>query len=283
MAENSTYGDGTDGFFGFVVGLYTAALVTPAVAIVVALGATTDPGVLFFTLLGTAVAVAGSVGLVARRESLAVRLGDSRWIWAAMGLPFLYFVGLFGLGVVRGEKPPSVVAGLAIVGALAGFIASIGFVAASHNRHTKAMTADAKELVRFTAPAPNRDRQVVEKVVIGLFAAGILGFIVGAAIGFDPLRWLFQMLVPMAAGLWGATTDRKIEVSDAGLVTGSPVHRRLRPWSAFESYDVTDEAIVIRRTGWSAWGLRDIRRDPNSVEDPEAVAAALGEFLPRRK
>ncbi len=199
-----------------------------------------------------------------------------------MGLPFLYFAGLFGAGVVRGEDPPGVVAGLAIVGALAGFLTSIGFVAASHNRHTKAMTADAEELVRFTAPAPNRDRRVVERVVAGLFVAGALGFAVGAAIGFDPLRWLFQMLVPMAPGLWGSTTDRNVVVSDAGVVTGNPAYKRFRPWSAFESYDVTDDAIVVRRAGWSAWGLRDLRRDPEAVDDSEEVAAALGKFFPLR-
>ncbi|WP_170977206.1 hypothetical protein [Halorussus salinisoli] len=52
MAENSTEGEETDALFGFVVGLYAAALVAPAIAIAVALGATTDHGVLFFTCSG---------------------------------------------------------------------------------------------------------------------------------------------------------------------------------------------------------------------------------------
>jgi hypothetical protein len=277
--------DETDGFFGFVAGFYTAALTAPAVAIAVALGGTTDPGALFFVLLGTAVVAAGGVGWLARRRSLAVRLGSSRWIWTAMALPFGYFAVLFAVEV-RGENPPSAVAGLAVLGALAGLLAGVGLVAASHNRHAKAMLADAETLAEFTAPAPDRDRRMVKRAVVGLFGVSLLGFVASAVTDFAPLRWLFQILAPTAAGLWGSTTDRTVAVSDAGLVAGNPVHKRFRPWPAFESYDVTDEAIVVRRSGWSAWGLLDVRRDPaevEEVEDPEEIAAALGEYLPREQ
>jgi len=274
--------EATNGFFGFVVGLYAAALLAPTALVVVA-GSTTNPGVLLFVLLGTVVGVTGGVGRVARRESLAVRLGATQWVWTAIVLPLAY-VGLPLVADLLGRPPlPDPVVSVALPGAIVGVVVGIGLVAAAHNRHAKAVLADAETLAEFTAPAPSRDRRIAKWAVVGLFAAGFLGFVGSLVLGFDPLRWLFQMLVPLGAGLWGSTTDRNVTISDAGLVAGNPVHRRFRPWSAFESYDATEEAIVIRHSGWSAWGLRDLRRDPEAIENPEAVAAALRECLPRRE
>lgn len=282
MTGDSTYGDGTDGLFGFVVGFYAAALAAPAVAIAVALGVTTDPGVLFFTLLGTTVVVTGSVGWVARRESLAVRLGATRWVWTSMGLPFLYFAGLFGASIARGEDPSSAVAGLAIVGALAGVIVGTGLAAAARNRHTKMVLADAEELVRFSASAPERDCRIAKQVAVSVVVVSAVGMVASMVAEAELFRGVFQILTPFGAGLFGTTTERNVRVTDEGLMVGNAIQKTVRPWSAYESYDVTDEVIVVRRAGWSAWGLRDLRRDSEAVENPEAVSSALGEFLPRR-
>jgi hypothetical protein len=272
----------TDGVFGFVAGLSAAALVAPAIAIWVALRVSADPAVLYFVLLGTVVAVTTSVGLVARREWLAVRLGASKWGWSAMVVPFVYYAGLFVAGLVRGDAPPGPVAGIAVVGAVAGLLVGAGLVAASHNRHAEAALADADELAHFTAPAPERDRRVATRAMVGLVAAGVLGIVGSVALDYPPFRWLFQWVVPVAAGLYGSTSPREVGVSDAGLVVGNPVYRRFRPWSAYESYAVSEEAIVVRRAGWSPRGLRDLRRDATEVKDSGEVAAALGEFLPQR-
>ncbi|NEU57430.1 hypothetical protein [Halorussus sp. MSC15.2] len=281
-ADESPENSGRDGFFGFVVGLYAAALVTPAVLVGVALWATTEPGVMFFVLLGTAVVVAGAVGRVARRESLAVRLGATRWVWAAIVVPLAY-VSLPLVADLAGNTLPDPVGSVAILAAMFGLVGGIGLVAASHNRHAKAVLRDAPAAVEFEARAPERDRARAKRAAGGLFVAGTLGFVAGIHLDLDPLRWLFQILVPTAAGLYGATNEREVRVSEVGLVTGSPVHKRLRPWSAYESYDVTETAIVVRRAGWSPWGVRDVRRDPDDVDDPEAVAAALDRFLPLRE
>jgi hypothetical protein len=164
-----------------------------------------------------------------------------------------------------------------------GTFAGLGLVAAAHNRHAKAVLADAEEYVRFTASAPARDRRLAKWAAIGLVVAGAAGLAVSVLPQFEAFRWLFQLLVPFGAALYGTTTDREVVVADAGLVVSNPVHRQVRPWSAYESYDVTDDAVVVRRAGWSMWGLRDLRRDPKDADDPDAVAAALGTVLPRRR
>ncbi|UPV99206.1 hypothetical protein M0R88_11790 [Halorussus gelatinilyticus] len=275
--------DDTDGFFGLVVGLYAAAVAAPAVAIGVALAWTTDPGALFVALLGSLTLVAGVVGRVGRRETVAVRLGATRWVWAAVVPPLGYLASLLAWDALLGGSPPGSVAGLALVGALAGLAAGIGLVTASHNRHAKALLADSPPIVAFSARAPERDRTLGKWAAGSMLVVSAAGFVAGILLHADLLQSLFQILFPIAAGFYGSLNERELRVSSAGLVTGSPVHKRLVPWKTFESYDVTDEAIVVRRAGWSAWGLRDVRRDATEVEDAEAVASALGEFLPRHE
>ncbi|PSP55728.1 hypothetical protein BRC82_03850 [Halobacteriales archaeon QS_1_67_19] len=282
MADLPTYGDGTDGFFGLLAGLYAAALAAPAVAVGVALGVTADPGVLFFALLGTGAVVAGAVGWPARRTALAVRLGVTPRVWVAMVLPFAYFGLLFGLGEVRGGDPPSAVAGLALVGAIAGVTVGVGLATAARNRHAKAVLSDADELVRFSAPAPERDRRVAKRVGVGAVVVSVAGMIGSLELGAPLARGAFQFLAPLGASLFGTTTTRRVAVTDAGLLVGNPVSKTVRPWGDFESYAVTDEAVVVRRDEWSLWGLWDVRRDAGEIEDPEAVAEALAEFLPKR-
>ncbi|MFC7080951.1 hypothetical protein [Halorussus caseinilyticus] len=221
------------------------------------------------------------MGRIAGRTPLAVRLGGSRWVWTAMALPFLYF-GVLPLGTTfaRGDALPGGMVAVALVGAIAGFLSGVGVVAASRNRHAKAMVADAETVVRFAASAPARDRRVTTWAVAGLFGAAILGFVGSALLDFAPLRWLFQLLVPAGTALYGTTTERRVTISDAGIVVATPAYKHLRSWSAYESFDVTDEEIVVRRAGWSPWGLRDFRRDATEVEDPERSPRPWSGFCP---
>jgi hypothetical protein len=129
MTENASATDGTDAFFGFLVGLYAAALVAHVISMGVALRVTDDPAVLYLTLLGSATLVIAGVGLVARRESLAVRLGATRWKWLAVVVPFAHLTGLF-VGAVTESDPP-VVGWLAFPGAVAGMLVGFGLVVAA--------------------------------------------------------------------------------------------------------------------------------------------------------
>lgn len=280
VAEAASF-DGTDGFFGVLAGLYAAVLVAPAVVAALALRVTTDGGTLYVSLLATIVAVTAGVGYLARSERIAVRLGGTRWVWLALVVPFGY-AGGFVLGAAS-ESVSGVVVGVSMLGMLAGAFVGLGVTVAARNRHAKAVLASAEEYARFTARGPERDRRLVNWIVGLLMAGGMIGFAASVVVPeLDAVRWVFHFAIAVGAGLIGATAERTVAVTDAGLLVGNPVSKRVRPWSAFESYSVTDDAVVVHRAGWSPWGLRDVRRDPEEVEDSEAVEAALGRFLLRR-
>lgn len=271
--------DGTDGFFGFLVGLYVAVLVAPVVTAAVAYLVTTDGATLYVTLLGTVVAVVAVVGYFGRSERLAVRLGRTSWVWLAMVAPFGYFAGFFvGIAV---ERVSGVVVGLSMFGMIVGLFVGIGLAVAARNRHAKAVLAGAEEYARFDARGPERDRRLSKWAVGLLLGAGMVGFVVSLVVdGAEWLRTVSHLLIGGGAGLLGLTTERTVAVTDEGLLVGNPVSRRIRPWSAFESYSVTDDAIVVHRAGWSVGGLLDVRRDPEDIEDVGTVESALSRFLP---
>lgn len=273
--------DGTDPFFGFLVGLYAAVLIAPWV-VAVALRVTTDAAALYVVLLGSVAAVVTGVGYLARSERLAVRLGATPLTWVAAVVPVGYLAALLGLLAVV-SRVPAAVAGVSMLAAISGLFVGLGLAVAARNRHAKAVVASAEEYARFDARAPERDRRLIRWSVALLMGVGTLGFLGSLLVdGLEAFRWLFHFAIAAGAGLTGANAERTVAVIDAGLLVGNPLSKRVRPWSAFEGYSVTDEAVVVRRAGWSAWGLRDVRRDRDEIEDPEAVDAALGRVLPRR-
>lgn len=271
----------TDPFFGFLAGLYAAALVAPPVTVGLVVGVTTDPAVLFFAVLGTVVAVVAGVGWVARRASVAVALGRTRWAWLAPLVGFGWGGALL-LWSVGSEAGSSAAAGVSMLGMFAGGFVGLGLAAAAGNRHARAVLDGAEEYARFRARAPERDRRLTVWAAVVLGGAGLVGLGASFLVEDDSLLWLFQLLVPVAAGLAGSSAERTVAVADAGLLVGNPVRKRVLSWDEFESYSLTDDALVVRRAGWSPWGLRDIRRDPADIEDPDAVADALARVLPRR-
>ncbi|WP_135829152.1 hypothetical protein [Halorussus halobius] len=274
--------DGTDEFFGVLVGLYAAVLVAPTAVAAVALGVTTDGATLYPVLLASVAATVAVVGYLARSERLAVGLGSTPWVWLGTVVPAGYAVALV-VAIPNGGVPGSVLA-VSMLAALGGVFVGMGLAVAARNRHAKAVVSAAEEYARFEARGPERDRRVARWAVAGLMVGGMVGFAASVLVPeLEAFRWLFNVAVAGGAGLTGALAERTVAVTDAGLLTGNPVAKHLRPWSAFESYEVTDDAVVVHRAGWSAWGLRDVRRDRDDVADVEAVAAALDRALPPRE
>lgn len=272
-------GDGVDRFFGFLVGLYAAALAAPVTTVGVALAVTADAAALFATFLCVTVAVVAGVAVVARRESVAVRLGGTRWSWL---VPLGGAVHVAVLLAASGGPVSGAVVGVSMLGALATVVTGFGLVCAAHNRHARDVVAGSTRCVEFSARGPERDRRLTNWAVGALMLGGMAGLAASVAFDVESTRWLFHLLVGAGAGLMGASVERTFVVTDAGLRVGTPVHKRIRPWAAFEGYSLTDDALVLHRAGWSAWGLRDVRRDPDEIEDLSAVAATLDEFLPHR-
>jgi len=286
MATADARGDPTadgdpDPFFGFVVGLYAAVLLAPAATIGVAVAATTDAAVLFFAFLGVGVAVLAAGWRTANSEAAAVRLGGARgsWLLPTAGLAYAAV-----LAIDDGVTGPAsgVVTGLSLIGTLGALVAGVGLVFAAHNRHAKAAIAGSERRVQFSARGPERDRRLAKWGVGALMLGGTVGFAASLAVGLEPLRWLFHLMIGAGAGLAGASAERTYVVADAGVRVGTPVHKRVKPWASFDGYSLTDEALVLRRSGWSMRGLRDVRLDRGEIEDLEAVTAVLDDHLPQR-
>lgn len=77
----------------------------------------------------------------------------------------------------------------------------------------------------------------------------------------------------------GAANPQTFRVTDAGLVVERPLQRRLRPWSAFAGYTLTDDALVVHLT---AWWRPDHRCDRADIEDVDAVVTALDDAVGAR-
>lgn len=271
--------DETDGFFGLLTGLYAAFLLAPGATSLAALYLTTDPAALFFILLGSVVSITGVVGWYARPESVAVRLGRTRWVWLAVVVPFGYAaILLFSVGAGL----PSAVAGVSMLGMIAALFSGMGLAVAAQNRHAKAVLAETEEIAQFDARAPERDRYLMTRAAAVLVGAGVVGLVIALLTGIEVTWNVFTLLVPIAAGLIGRVNEKTLRVTEAGLFVEQPLHRTVKSWDEFESFSVTADALVVHRAKWSPFGLRDVRRDPDDIADPEAVASALAAFLPRR-
>ncbi|WP_134670743.1 hypothetical protein [Halorussus marinus] len=280
-AHRDVPADEPDSFFGFVVGLYVAALLAPVATVGVAVTATTEAGVLFFTFLGVGTAGVAVGWRAAGREAVAVRLGSTRWAWLAPVAGLAYGGGVLAATGVEGPAS-GIAVGLALLGAVGGLVGGTGLVLAAHNRHAKAVLAGSERRVRFSTTGPERDRRLAKWAVGALMLGGTVGFAASIVAGFESLRWLFHLMIAGGAGLSGAVAERTYVVADAGVRVGTPVHKRVRPWSRFESYSLTDDELRVRRAGWSPWGLRDLRLDPEEIDDVAAVRAVLDAHLPRR-
>ncbi|WP_158057669.1 hypothetical protein [Halorussus halophilus] len=277
MKQSDETGTETDSVFGFIAGVYAAAVLAPAVTILAAVGVSENPATLFFSFLGSVIVFAGFVGWQARQESVAVRLGRTKWIWLAVVAPFGYGVLMFVV-IAAGLRGAAV--GVSMAGMIAGMITGMGFAVAAQNRYARATLSGSEEYVRFTASAPKRDRRLVMWSIAVFVVVGLAGMVASVVADFELGEDLY-LLLPISGGLLGATTTKTFAVTDAGFLTDQRVHKNLQSWDDFEGFSVREDAVILRRAGWSAFGLRDIRRDAADIEDVDELAEALERFLPR--
>jgi len=100
-------------------------------------------------------------------------------------------------------------------------------------------------------------------------------FVAGLLADVDWLRVAGQILFPAVIGTVSWSEERTYTVSTAGLEQRNPVARRLFRWDTFEGYTRTDDALVLHRP----WRV-DTRFALADLDDPDAVDAAIGQYLP---
>lgn len=189
-------------------------------------------------------------------------------------IPFVPFVGIFaasGFGIA----PPGIAVVLAMVTMIGGIVTSLPLVAMSRNRYTTAALANTTEITKWEARWPQRWRWgSVGVMSIGIIggAAGIIAQVVFGVDWAGDLYLLMLLWTPLA----GAAGSRTFRITTDGLVVERPLQHRFRPWTAFEKYSITDEALVIHPTAW--WSPK-LRCDRNDIEDVAATIAALDAVL----
>lgn len=262
-----------DGEYAFVAGLYVAALVAPA--LVIALSRfITDTAVLYIGALVAVTCVTVVAGwAVSRTPGFAVSLGRHDAVWLLVVLPFIWFGGVFGAAAL-GIEPPDIAVPIAVLGTAGGMLSGIMLVAMSRTRSANAALEDTVELVAWEARWPQRWRRIAGGISVLAFTVSTVGIV--SAFAFDSAwGWRLYYLMFVGIVLMNVLNPRTFRVTDAGLVVEHPLQRNFRPWSAYEGYTLTDDALVIRS---EAWWRPSHRCDREEIADVEAVKAALDEI-----
>jgi hypothetical protein len=286
--------DRLDARFGAVAGLYVAALLSPTAVFLAVRWLNLRSGPLALGLLGVVGAtLAVVVGWQVTRRGELVAWLDSTWLSLlvpALGLvpmvAYSFDAFLFVAIAVAELETQRVASLVGFAGFWLGIIASClgsALIQMARNRLASAAVDDGDVSVEWTAGWPRRDR-----LKLGIGVVVVLGPL------FALVLWRFQWLgvnaslplgMVLAVGLSSLAEERTYRVTPAGLETHRErvrfVSRRVVPWSQFEGFSVTDDAVVLHRplphvdVRCSRWGLGlDVEED--------VVVAALADHLPRR-
>ncbi|WP_198667968.1 hypothetical protein [Saliphagus sp. LR7] len=264
-----------DASYAIVAGLYVAVLLAP-LAVLVFARATSNGGLLYLGFLTVLTVIATVVGwTVSRTSGLAVSLGGRTTAWLLVVLPFIWFIGVFGVAAM-GTELPGITVGLAIVSTIGGMFLGLFLTGMSRTRYAAAVLIGAEDVVEWEARWPRRWRHFSVAWIVIASVLGVGGVIVQLV--WSDLSWAGNLYFLMF--LWtpfaGAANPRTFRVTDVGLVVERPLQQRLRPWSEFESYAVTDTALIIHP---SAWWRPAYRSDREDVEDLDAAVEALEAIL----
>jgi hypothetical protein len=264
--------------YALIAGLYGAALLAPAAVLVIS-SFVADAGALYISFLAAVALIAIGIGwLISQTPGVAVRLGQRIVSWILVLIPFSWFLGAFGAGAV-GIHPPDLAVPLAMIGTTTGMLSGALLAAMSRNRYTAARLVGATDHTEWEARWPARLRRIVLAITVGSYVLWGLGLGAGLLFGVDwavDLYYLVLFTTPLSTGVLNPRTFR---ATDAGLVIERSLQHRLRSWSAFESYTLTDEALVIRPAAW--WRI-DLRCDRTDIENIDTTVATLDAVLSTR-
>ena len=269
--------DQPDLLFALVAGLYVAAMAAPA-AVGAASLLTTDGGLLYMALLA-AVAVLTMASAVAIRQSRAVpeRLGASRATWLLVAVPIGVLVGYLLASVTDlAAGVPATVGLLAFFTTMVAMLLGIALVGMSRTRYVAAVVDEDEVTAEWRAGWPEGARRRLYAVGGVVALVGIVGIGVGIFVENGWVRVAGQFVLIFVIALAPVAQERTYRVTPVGLESRMPVQRCLHGWESFTGYEMTDDALVLRRRG--PWRV-DVRCALADIEDPEAVRAALDRRL----
>jgi len=261
----------SDPLWGVLVGTYVGLLVIPlAVLGVVRLGGE-SAGLLYgVTVVTLAVVIGLGWWATGRRPRLAVRLGATRLRWLPAAIPVAYALGGFA-----GLPTAGAVGALAFFFGLGAMVVGVALGVMARTRHTDTVLDGVETKCAFRAgwPGPLRRRLAL---AVGAFTA-VTGacFAIGLLGDWFALQLAGQLLLPLGIVTYTSTEERDYTISAAGLEQRLPVARRVTPWDGFEGYTRTDDALVLHRP----WRV-DVRVALADLDDPDAVEAAVAQYLP---
>ncbi len=278
-----------DGRFGLVAGLYVAALVSPALLLIGVQQLDVASWPVALGLLGAVGAVLTvAVARIVCQYGELVAWSDSVWVGAlipAVGfLPLVVYSFdslLFVAFAVTDLQADNAANLIGFIGFLLGLVAAwLGsfLVLMARTRLANATVNDATITVEWRAGWPHRARLTLMAgalAVIGL-PAGLVAWQIGLMAGITTLQGgLIFMFV-----LRSMTTERTYRATSAGLEQRREgrwfVPRRLIPWSRFDGFSVTTDALVLHR----AFPSVTVRCRRYLIDDE--VVTALEEHLDRR-
>lgn len=253
--------------FAALFGAYVGCLVAPAASL--GLPGPTWP-VLFAGF--AAVGVAGYA--TARKHDLAVGLSGF-WRNASMVVFPLSYASRFatlppGLSPIEFFVRPATVG---VAAALLGFFVGL----TGHNCRVNRTMGDATVHAKFTARTAPESRTWL---FVGAGAVGIAG--VGSAALFalsdaadpGPIAGAIATAMGTLTTLASASDERDVAITDAGV----KIQMQLHDWDAFTDFELTDDALVLERSGRLRPSFEFGRDD---VDDLDAVEDALKRYLPR--
>jgi hypothetical protein len=272
--------DRPDTVFAFVAGLYVALLVAPAVVFAATAVYPLDAAGLYLGLLVTltAITVAATVG-VGRMYGVAERLGASP---LARGLGVGAVLGAVGYGAAAVGIDPSSGSGTLWAGVVfsgLAIVVGLAIVAMSRTRYAKAVVDGDAVRAEWEAGWPQPLRTRLQVGAMTLYLGGMVLLFGGEFVGLGAYEWLGAVAFVPGGALMGWGQPRGYRLAPVGIERTNYVHRRLYEWDSFESFSVTDDAIVLRRSGPRP-AFRCWREE---IDDEDELIDALDDHLPRTR
>lgn len=212
----------------------------------------------------------------AYHPSMHERLHGPVGLVAFAGVPIALLVGVLAVLVLELTPSEGVTASLlggAVVATVGGFVALLANLPLWKARVQESSAVYASWVARQPPTQRRRTTYMAGGLAVVAVAAGAVAFVVGAE--FETMWW--TVFAPLTAVLASVDSERTVEVRDAGVLVDSS----LVAWADYDCFELTDEALVLHRSG--RYVDRAHRFDREDVDDLDAAVAALGRFLDRRE